>query len=345
MAPFKRHSRLRVTAVAFAVLTLLVLGLQAPALAAAPTISSFSPTSGPTGCVVVIKGTNFDNPIVTSVDIGGTSVSAFKVVSGTEIWATVAGDAPGAIHVTNMRETASSAKEFTNANPGGCSPTVFGLIPCGGTTTVTVYGMNLLKSSGTGTSAAVGGDVRFAPYTDPAAHTGMPETPTQLRVVVPTNVSTGPIRVSTFNDIVGEGAVLSDVAFYNEPGLSVDCIVETSRSVTLRLTRSLVARGTVSDDKGFIACAASVPVKIKRRVAGVWKTVKTTRTSSTGSFKERIPDKPGRYRAKAPVIVVTADVDHLCLPAISPVRTRRQWKTSRSASSGVMARPAPSPSF
>jgi IPT/TIG domain-containing protein len=324
MAPFKRHSGLRVTAVAFAVSTLLVLGLQAPALAAAPTISSFSPTSGPTGCVVAIRGTNFDNPIVTSVDIGGTSVSAFKVVSGTEIWATVAGDARGAIHVTNARETASSAKAFTNANPGGCSPTVFGLIPCSGTTTVTVYGMNLLKSSGTGTSAAVGGDVRFAPYTDPAAHTGMPETPTQLRVVVPTNVTTGPIRVSTFNDIIGEGAVLSDVAFYNEPGLSADCFfVETSRSVTLRLARSLVARGTVSDDKGFTACAASVPVKIMRRVAGEWKTVRTTRTSSTGSYKERIPDKPGRYRAKAPGTLVTGDVGHFCLPAISPVRTRR----------------------
>jgi hypothetical protein len=110
----------------------------------------------------------------------------------------------------------------------------------------------------------------------------------------------------------------------NEPGLSADRFsVETTRSVTLRLTRSLVARGTVSDDKGFIACAASVPVKIKRRVAGEWKTVRTSRTSSTGSYKERIPDKPGRYRAKAPLIVVTGGVDHFCLPAISPVRTRR----------------------
>ncbi|HEX5913042.1 MAG TPA: hypothetical protein VFY54_07950, partial [Rubrobacter sp.] len=189
---------------------------------------------------------------------------------------------------------------------------------------VNVYGMNLLKSSGTATSAAVGGDVRFAPYSDTTAHTGIPETPTQLSVVLPTNVITGPIRVSTFNDIIGEGAVLSDVPFYNEPGLSADCFfVETSRSVTLRLTGSLIARGTVSDHKGFTACAASVPVKIKRRVAGEWKTVRTTRTSSTGSYREHIPDKPGRYLAKAPVIVVGGDAEHLCLSAISPVRTRR----------------------
>ena len=63
----------------------LMLGLEAPAFATSPTISSFSPTSGPTGCVVVITGTNFKDPIVTSVDIGGTPVSEFKVVSGKEI--------------------------------------------------------------------------------------------------------------------------------------------------------------------------------------------------------------------------------------------------------------------
>lgn len=325
MARFTRHLVFRIAAVAIVVF-LLVFGVETPAFAATPTISSFSPTSGPTGCVLVIRGTNFNDPIVTSVDVGGTPVSAFKIISGTEIWATVAGHASGTIHVTYTSGTASSAREFTNANPGGCSPTVFGLIPCSGPPgmIVNVYGMNLLKSSGTATSAPVGGDMRFAPYTDTAAHAGIPETPTQLSVVLPTNVITGPIRVSTFNDIVGEGAVLSDVPFYNEPGLSADCFfVETSRSVTLRLTRSLVARGTVRDDKGFPPCAAGVPVKIQRRLAGKWKTVSTTRTNSSGSYKERIPDEPGGYRAKAPVIVVGGDAEHLCLSAISPVLTRR----------------------
>jgi hypothetical protein len=95
MAPFKRHLGQRVAGVAV-VSVLVVLGLDAPAFATPPTISSFSPSSGPTGCVVVIRGTNFDNPIVTSVDIGRTPVSAFKIVSRTQIWATIAGDASGA---------------------------------------------------------------------------------------------------------------------------------------------------------------------------------------------------------------------------------------------------------
>ena len=327
MPLFKRHLGLRVAAVAF-LASLLVLGLQAPASATSPTISSFSPTSGPVGCVVVITGTNFKDPVVTSVDIGGTPVSAFKVVSGKEIWATVAGDASGTIHVTNASATASSPTDFTNANPGGCSPTITFFTPCGGAaswgTVVTIVGTNLLKSSGTAGTAPVGGDVRFAPYTDTATHTGTPETPRQLSVAVPPDAADGRIRVSTFNDIVGEGAVLAPYSFIVPPP-DFDCIgPETSRSVTLRVVRSLVARGVVSADNGFTACAASVPVKIQRRLAGGWKTVGTTTTSPTGSYRRRIPDKAGRYRAKAPKIFLSYGfVPPSCLRAISPtVRTR-----------------------
>ena len=326
MTLFKRHLGLRVEAVAV-VSALVVLGLETPASATSPTISSFSPTSGPAGCVVVITGTNFKDPIVTSVDIGGTPVSAFEVVSGKEIWATVAGDASGTIHVTNASATASSPTDFTNANPGGCSPTITFFTPCGGAaswgTVVTIVGTNLLKSSGTATSPAVGGDVRFAPYTDTATHTGTPETPRQLSVAVPPDAADGRIRVSTFNDIVGEGAVLG--AEFIVPPPDFDCIgPETSRSVTLRVVGSLVARGVVRADNGFTACAASVPVKIQRRVAGGWKTVRTTTTSPTGSYRRRIPDKAGRYRAKAPKIFVSYGfVPPSCLRAISPtIRTR-----------------------
>jgi len=68
-----------------------VIGVETPAFAVLPTVTSFSPTSGPAGCVVVITGTDFNNPDVSSVDIGGTPVTAFKIVSATKIWATVAG--------------------------------------------------------------------------------------------------------------------------------------------------------------------------------------------------------------------------------------------------------------
>lgn len=320
MAPFKRYLGLRVAAVA-SVVSLLVLGLQTPASATPPTISSFSPTSGPTGCVVVIAGTGFKDPVVTSVDIGGTPVSEFKVVSGTEIWATVAGDASGTIHVTNASATASSASDFTNANPGGCSPTITFFTPCSGWagTVVAIFGTNLLKSSGTTTTAPGGGDVRFAPYTATATHTGTQESPRLLIVVVPPDTVDGLIRVSTFNDVLGEGAVLSPVHFFVPEPHCDPFFDPTSRSVTLRLVRSLVAWGVVADDAST-ACAASVPVKIQRRVAGRWETVRTTTTSPTGSYRRRIPDKAGRYRATAPTF--PSGVLTPCFRVISPVRTR-----------------------
>jgi hypothetical protein len=119
-------------------------------------------------------------------------------------------------------------------------------------------------------------------------------------VAVPPGADDGRIRVSTFNDVLGEGAVLGPDLFIVQPP-DFDCIgPETSRSVTLRLMGSLVARGFVSADNGFTVCAASVPVKIQRRVAGEWETVRTTTTSPTGSYRRRIPDKAGGYRATAP---------------------------------------------
>jgi hypothetical protein len=81
------------------------------------------------------------------------------------------------------------------------------ITPCSGPAgaEVAIFGTNLLKSSGTTTTAPVGGDVRFAPYTATATHTGAPETPKQLSVVVPPDAIDGSIRVSTFNDVLGEG--------------------------------------------------------------------------------------------------------------------------------------------
>jgi hypothetical protein len=247
-------------------------------------------------------------------------VSEFKVVSGTEIWATVAGDASGPIHVTNGSATASSPSDFTNANPGGCSPTIT-YFTCGGFagSIVMIIGTNLLKSSGMTTTAAVGGDVRFAPYTATATHTGTPETPTRLTVLVPPGTIDGPIRVSTFNDVVGEGADLSDTSFLVPPP-DVDCFpLDHARSITLSLRRHLVAQGRVSsiEDPAFTNCVASVPVKIQRRVSGRWRTVGRTTTTDTGVYKKRIKDRPGKYRSVAPTIDQFND---LCFRAVSSVR-------------------------
>jgi IPT/TIG domain len=297
----------------------LMLGLETPAFAVSPTITSFSPTSGPAGCVMVITGTDFNNPDVSSVDIGGTPVTSFKIVSATQIWAMVAGTTSGTIHVTNSSGTANSPTDFTITNPGACSPTITTLTPCSGSagTVVTITGTNLLKDSGTATTAAVGGDVRFAPYTATATHSGAPETPTQLSVLVPSDAADGQIRVSTFNDVVGEGAVLSATAFQVPPPDVTCAPADHARSITLSLRRHLVARGKVSVADGFTDCAASVPVKVQRRVSGRWRTVGRTTTTDTGAYKKRIKDRPGKYRSMAPPI---NQFTYLCFRTVSSVR-------------------------
>jgi hypothetical protein len=390
MKLFKRHMGRRVAGVGVAV-ALLVLGLEAPAFAVTPTITSFTPSSGPAkagavhGCVVTITGTNFDNPDVTAVDFNGQAAASFTIVSGTEIRAEVdTGTTTGPIHVNNGA-AATSGTNFTIGSPGNCAPTITSFTPtCGAVgTAVTITGTNLFNTAtsegtvkfngttatsttalsstqiravvhagsttgkitvatgvATGTSATdftvSSPCVTITSFTPTSGVVGTSVTitgtgftgatsvsfnnvnattftvnpaGTQITATVPTGATTGPIKVTTPN-----GSATSATNF------TVTVITVHSRSVTLSLRKHLVARGMVSVGDGFTACVASVPVKIQRRVSGHWKAVGSTTTTSTGAYKKRIPDKPGKYRARATRVALTAGAD-ICSRATSPVRT------------------------
>jgi hypothetical protein len=192
---------------------LIVLGLQAPAFAVVPSVTAFTPTSGPGGCVVQITGTNFTNPTVTAVAFGAAPATNFAIISDTEIWATHPAGASGFITVTNLTGSGSSATQFSNATPGGCAPTADSFTPtCGPPgTAVTITGTNLMQSSTTG--AVVG----FSPLPPGvvAPETTPPTAPTltERTVVVPVGAADGPIGVRTFNAIVGEGINLTATQF------------------------------------------------------------------------------------------------------------------------------------
>jgi hypothetical protein len=381
MTLFKRHIGRRAAGIGVAA-ALLVLGLEAPAFAVAPTITSFTPTSGPTGCVVTITGTDFDNPPVTAVKFGGTAAANFTIVSATQIRAEVAAGATGAITVDNG-VVGTSSTNFTVTSPGTCAPTITSFTPtCGPVgTSVSITGTNLLDASnsagtvrffnnktatstvalsatqisavvpsgattgkisvdtGVGSAATSTADftvaatcatiTSFTPTSGPvgtvvkitgtgftgatavsfnnvAATTFHVDSATQITATVPTGATTGKIRVT-----VGGGTVASAADF-------VVSVVH-SRSVTLKLAKHLVAKGHVSVADGFTACASSVPVKIQRRVSGAWKNVGSTTTSASGSYKKKIKDKPGKYRAKAPKVTLNAGVD-ICKVDTSPVK-------------------------
>jgi hypothetical protein len=123
---------------------------------------------------------------------------------------------------------------------------------------------------------------------------------------VPATATTGKIKVTTPGGTATSGT---------------DFIVSKthSRSVTLKLKKHVVASGTVSVSDGFTACVSSVPVKIQRRVSGNWKNVGSTTTDANGSYKKKVKDKEGKYRAKATKVTLNNGVD-ICLVDNSPAR-------------------------
>jgi hypothetical protein len=81
-----------------------------------PTITSFSPTSGPVGTTLIINGTNFTGATVVSVNSG--AVASFTVDSPTHITAVLNNaQASGLVRVTTPNGTAVSSSPFTVTVP------------------------------------------------------------------------------------------------------------------------------------------------------------------------------------------------------------------------------------
>lgn len=86
-----------------------------------PTITSFSPTSGPVGTLVFITGTNLSG--ITSLSFNGTSCANFHVISSTQITAEVpVGTTTGAIALATPTGTATSYSYFTVTAGGVWGP-------------------------------------------------------------------------------------------------------------------------------------------------------------------------------------------------------------------------------
>jgi subtilisin-like proprotein convertase family protein len=154
-------------------------------------------------------------------------------------------------------------------------------------TPVTITG----TSFGAATSVTFGGVV--APFTV--------NSQTQITATVPDGAVSGPIAVVTTG-----GTAVSATSF-------TVVSLEHGRDVSLRVGRK--ARGTVTVDDAFAACASEVPVKVQRRLNGRWRLVGTDTTSATGVFVVPGTRDPGTYRAIA--LRVTLASNDICLKAIS----------------------------
>ena len=76
-------------------------------------------------------------------------------------------------------------------------------------------------------------------------------------------------------------------------------LIRRERRVSLFLSEHLVVTGAVRSPEGIATCFDQVPVVIERRVDGEWRSFDDVVTDVDGSFRERIEDRPGVFRAVA----------------------------------------------
>ena len=236
---------------------------------ALPTITSFTPATGPVGATVTITGTNFCG--ATSVLFNTTAATSFTVAStGTTITAAVpVGATTGALHVTTPGGTGNSATNFTVVGV----PTITSFTPTTGPvgTSVTISGTNLLGVT----------SVKFNGVSATSIGTS---TATSVTATVPTGATTGTIAVTT----AGGTATSS--------GVYTVTTAPIARTVSLHSEKHSRVAGLVNSDTS--ACRSLMQVVIQKQSGNGWKWADTTSSRKNGNYKTYIPPSHGTFRAK-----------------------------------------------
>ncbi|MFT4252288.1 MAG: IPT/TIG domain-containing protein, partial [Caulobacter sp.] len=139
-------------------------------ISALPTVTSISPTSGPTagGTTVVITGSGFSTANATGAVLFGAATATYTINSNTQITATSPAQTAGTYNVTvtnpNGTSAASTSDQFTYVAPPTVTAVSPSAGPTGGTTTVIITGTNLLNATAVtfGGTAATGYTVNGA---------------------------------------------------------------------------------------------------------------------------------------------------------------------------------------
>jgi hypothetical protein len=213
--------------------------------ASAPTITGFTPTSGPIGQQVTVTGTNLTG--ATAVKFNGTTAKTFSVDSATQVTATVPTNATsGTISITTPGGTAVSTQIFTVVG----APTITSFVPTSGPVgqQVTIAGTNL-----TGATAVKFNRTAATNYTVDSS--------VQVTATVPDGTTSGPISITT-----PSGTATSSSAFTVTVGA-----VQACGPISTDTTWS-PSRATVYD----ITCTVTIP-------AGVTLTIEPGTVVKVGS--------------------------------------------------------------
>ncbi len=250
-----------------------------------PTLSSFAPTTGAAGTVVVLTGTNLTG--ATAVAFGGIATSTFTVNNPTTITATVpAGATSGPITVITPNGNATTATPFQTTP----APTLTSTSPSSGKvgTAVTITGTNL-----TGATSLTFGGIPAVGF--------QVTSPTTITATVPTGAGSGPLAVTT------PGGNATSTASFS---------VSHPRRISAALSGSHSAKGTVTATDGFAKCASSVQVNLKRQKKdGGWSQVGSARTQTNGKYSVGGTKNKAKYKAIAQQ--TTLPSGDVCLKATS----------------------------
>jgi hypothetical protein len=196
-------------------------------------ISSFSPSSGPIGTAVILRGTGFTG--ATSVKFTSNKTATFKVVSDTQITTTVPnGATSGTITVATPGGTLTSADTFTVAAAPPPPPVVGSFSPQQGAvgTLVTITGSNFTGAN----------SVTFNTTSTSAITV---KSDTQITVNVPSGATTGPVSVTT--PLGGTGT--SSTPFTVTGSTRIKDITFENGSITDLMTGFDTKTGTVNISK------------------------------------------------------------------------------------------------
>ncbi|WP_287130952.1 BPSS1187 family protein [Candidatus Cyanaurora vandensis] len=182
-----------------------------------PTVTAFSPSSGPVGTVVTMTGTGFTS--TSRVRFGMTDAASFTVDSDTQLTAVVAADTTsGTVRVTNPAGTASTTAEFIIIQP---------LLLTSFSPANATVGMEVtIKGTSLGTTTGVSFNGIPATFTVVSG--------TTVKAVVPEGATTGPITLTN-----PAGSVTSaNFAVYPQP------VVTSFTPETGQVATSLTITGT-----------------------------------------------------------------------------------------------------
>jgi hypothetical protein len=254
-----------------------------------PTITSFTPSSGPIATTVTITGTNFSTtPANNTVQFNGVTATPTTSTS-TSITTTVpSGATTGKITVTVAGNMATSATDFTVLTPS--FPTITNFTPASGpvSTTVTITGTNF-------SAAAASNTVQFNGTTAVVTSS----TTTSIITTVPTGATTGKITVTVAGNTATSAAdftvttpSLPTITSFNPPSGAVGTTVvitgtnfsATAANNTVRFNGTL-ATATASTTTSITTTvpAAATTGKITVVVAGNTATSATDFTVTTAA--------------------------------------------------------------